>query len=258
MNVRFYGETPYRAALVHGGPGAPGAMAPVARSLSNSGIHVIEPLQTKTTIQGQIGELSETIHAYAPITLIGHSWGAWLSYLTAARYPDLVEKFILVSSGPFEFHYAESIMPTRLARLTDEQRVQAGTYLTAMNNGTLTDEAFAAFGVLVGMADTYSPLPENHTDDLIPCRAEDFMGVWAEAEEMRRSGALLFEASNIKCPVLAIHGDYDSHPYKGVEEPLSRVLDDFRFILLKRCGHTPWEERYARDAFYHILRDELR
>jgi pimeloyl-ACP methyl ester carboxylesterase len=258
VNVRFYGDPPYRAAIVHGGPGAPGAMAPVARSLSNSGISVIEPLQTKTTIQGQIDELAETICPYSPITLIGHSWGAWLSYLTAARYPNLVEKLILVSSGPFEFHYAESIMPTRLSRLTPDQRVQAQAYLTSMNEGTLTDEAFAAFGAMMDEADTYCPIEEKDEIDPVPCDAKAFAGVWTEADAMRRSGELLSRASQIQCPALAIHGDYDSHPYKGVEEPLSRVLDDFRFILLKRCGHTPWEERYARDTFFAILQDEMK
>ena len=41
---------------------------------------------------------------------------------------------------------------------------------------------------------------------------------------------------------MAIHGDYDPHPASGVKEPLSRILRDFRFILLDHCGHTPWKE----------------
>jgi hypothetical protein len=39
--------------------------------------------------------------------------------------------------------------------------------------------------------------------------------------------------------------------------PLARVLRDFRFVLLPRCGHEPWRERHARDAFYAVLRQEL-
>lgn len=257
MNVRFYGDAPCRAALVHGGPGAPGAMAPVARALFNSGIHVIELLQTQTTIQGQINELAETIRPHAPITLIGHSWGAWLACLTAAEYPDLVKKLILVSFAPFASQYAGGIMKTRISRLDPIQRAQARMYLDAWQSGTITDEAFAAFGALTEMADTYSPLPENHGDDLIPCRGEDYLGVWDEADAMRRSGALLSEASKIRCPVIAIHGHYDPHPYRGVEGPLTKAIDGFRFILLEKCGHTPWEERYARDDFFQILRDEI-
>ena len=63
---------------------------------------------------------------------------------------------------------------------------------------------------------------------------------------------------HITCPVVAIHGDYDTHPAEGVKKPLSTALKDFRFILLENCGHKPWMERKARDTFYKILREELR
>lgn len=55
-NLRCYGKAPYRVAVIHGGPGAPGEMAPVARELSSL-CGILEPLQTKTTIQGQLEEL---------------------------------------------------------------------------------------------------------------------------------------------------------------------------------------------------------
>lgn len=254
--VRFYGANPYAAALVHGGPGAPGSMAPVAKALFASGISVIEPFQTQTTVRDQIDELAETIRPYAPMILVGHSWGAWLSVFTTAQYPELVSKLILVSSGPFESRYARSILPTRLSRLTPAQRGEAEGYLKAMGDGTLTDGEFAAFGALIDMADTYASLPQDGSD-MIPCRAEDFLGIWDEADAIRASGELLTWTARVQCPVIAIHGDYDPHPYRGVEEPLSKVLDDFRFILLEKCGHTPWEERYAREAFFQILQDEI-
>ncbi|MBN2487927.1 MAG: alpha/beta hydrolase, partial [Methanosarcinaceae archaeon] len=59
------------------------------------------------------------------------------------------------------------------------------------------------------------------------------------------------------CPVVAIHGDYDPHPATGIEEPLSRIVKDFRFILLKNCGHYPWMERDAKNKFYKIILEEL-
>lgn len=258
--ARFYGDVPYRAALVHGGPGAPGTMAPVARALAASGISCIEALQTKTTIQGQITELADTIRPYGPVTLIGHSWGAWLILLTAAAHPGLIKKLILVSSGPFESRYAEGILGTRLDRMDPAQRLQVQVFLDTWRERELTDAEFAAFGALTDMADTYCRIDESDSPegDAIPCDAKAFMGVWHDADQMRRTGELLSMAARIQCPVVAIHGNYDPHPYRGVEEPLSKVLKDFRFILLDKCGHTPWEEAYARDAFSQILRDEAR
>jgi len=38
---------------------------------------------------------------------------------------------------------------------------------------------------------------------------------------------------------VSIHGDYDPHPAEGVKEPLTRVIKDFRFILLKKLRPSP-------------------
>jgi hypothetical protein len=42
-----------------------------------------------------------------------------------------------------------------------------------------------------------------------------------------------------------------------VRAPLAAILVDFRFVLLGRCGHTPWRERRARDAFFASLESAL-
>ena len=68
---------------------------------------------------------------------------------------------------------------------------------------------------------------------------------------------LLELGKKINCPIVAIHGDYDPHLAEGVKEPLTRVLKDFRFVLLEKCGHEPWLERYARHEFYRILKREV-
>ena len=96
-NPRKYGTEPYNVAVVHGGPGAPGTVAELARGLSARN-GVLEPLQTSMSIEGQIGELQRMLrrHAELPLTLAGHSWGAWLSFLFAARYPSYVKKLILI------------------------------------------------------------------------------------------------------------------------------------------------------------------
>jgi pimeloyl-ACP methyl ester carboxylesterase len=103
---RTYGKPPLTVAVIHGGPGTIGEMEPVARDLS-ADLGVLEPIQTETTLEGQIEELKITLEEQAspPVTLIGFSWGAWLSYIFTARYPALVKKLILVGSGPYEQQY---------------------------------------------------------------------------------------------------------------------------------------------------------
>jgi len=64
-------------------------------------------------------------------------------------------------------------------------------------------------------------------------------------------------AKAIRCPVVAIHGDWDPHPAEGVNDPLTKVLPDFRFVLLEKCGHRPWIERNAAETFYKVLVEEI-
>ena len=84
-----------------------------------------------------------------------------------------------------------------------------------------------------------------------------YKSVWTEAERMRSRGELLLHAGLVNCPVLAIHGDYDPHPYNGVKLPLGKVIKDFRFHLLEKCGHEPWNEISAKKSFYGVLEKEI-
>jgi pimeloyl-ACP methyl ester carboxylesterase len=129
--------------------------------------------------------------------------------------------------------------------------------MRTLNDPSLADKntPLARLGELLSRADSYDPSP--HDDEILECRFDVFQGVWEQASELRSSGKLLELGKSIRCPVVAVHGDYDPHPSAGVVESLSRVLKDFCFILLEKCGHRPWLERSARDRFYNILKQEL-
>lgn len=256
--VRKWGHGPYHVAVIHGGPGAPGEMAPVARELS-AVKGVLEPFQTATTLDLQVQELRLVLEeeAQLPVTLIGFSWGAFLSWMTAARYPSLVSKLILVSSPPFDESYAGSIIRTRLGRMDSAERTEAKILIEQMDDPAVHDKdrVLARLGVLLSHADAYDPL--SFPDETFHVQYEVFRGVWDEACVLRKKGVLIRMAHAIRCPVIAIHGESDPHPAEGVEGPLARELPDFRFVLLKKCGHRPWIERNASDAFYETLIREI-
>lgn len=257
--LRKHGKPPFRIILIHGGPGAIGQLLPVAQELSGT-YGILEPLQTSTTIDGQIQELHCIWKKYCSkknVILIGHSWGAWLSILYASQHSSSVKKMILVNSGPFEEQYAAQILNTRYNRLDDIEKSEYTKIMEILHNPCLKDTsiAFARLGKLFFKTDSFHPLqnPEEATE----YHYTVFQSVWSEAEELRRSGKLLLAGKKITCPVVAIHGDYDPHPYKGVKGPLSDSITNFTFILLTNCGHYPWIEKYAQKRFYQILSEEL-
>lgn len=257
-NLRKYGDPPYNIAVLHGGPGAPGQMAPVARELSIER-GVLEPLQTATSLEGQIQELRSILekNGNLPLTLIGSSWGAMLGFIFTSYHPEYVKKLILIGSGVYESKYAENIMALRLKRLDEIEQVEAKEIIEKLSYPDIKDkdELLRQLGLLVTKADAYDPLTLE--TEVIETQFEVFTAVWDEVLNMRSSGELLNLGEKIKCPVVAIHGDYDPHPIEGVEKPLSGELDDFKFIRLKNCGHLPWIEKEAKTKFYEILKKEL-
>lgn len=253
QNRRQYGTAPSTVVVLHGGPGGAGEVAPFAEALAGLGHDVLEPFQAAMSVDAQVAELHSQIsaHCTAPVTLIGWSWGAWLGCLFAARHPDAVQTLILVGSGPFEARHAEAIRHTKAARLTAEMQAELGTLRLERGNPTHV----ARFIELSDVADTYardqSPPPVVHFDERIHA------AVWQDAKALRQSGALLKAVGTIRCPVTAIHGDYDPRPAEGVSAPLLRVLPNATFHLLANCGHKPWQEVHARDAFYRLIKDAI-
>ncbi len=160
-NLRKYGKPPYAAAVIHGGPGAPGEMAPVARELS-SDWGILEPLQTASSVDGQIQGLRNALagNGDLPVILIGWSWGAWLSFIFAAYYPSFVKRLILVGSGPYKEKYAAEIIKTRLNRLNEEERTELQILEEPLNDPTVKNKnpLFSRLGKLFNKTDSCDPL----------------------------------------------------------------------------------------------------
>lgn len=257
-NPRIYGESPYGVAVIHGGPGAPGSIAPVARELSNI-CGVLEPLQTRDTLDGQVEELKGILEEFGdlPVILIGWSHGATLGCLLSSRHPSLVRKLIIIGTPPFEEKYAGSIGRDRLLRFDEEERAEVLSLEECIWDSVEEDKSasMARLFRMFSKIESYDMLP--YQDDVVEYQLAINISVGLDTRQKLTDGELLPMISGIKCPVLAIHGDYDIRPAESVRLPLSSVLKSFRFILLEKCGHTPWYEKYARDTFYAILKEEI-
>jgi pimeloyl-ACP methyl ester carboxylesterase len=225
-------------------------------------------MQCATTVAGQIDELRLAIESMCvtPVVVIGHSWGAWLSCFVAAAAPQLVRKLVLIGAPAFDEAYVPLLRENRLKRLTADERQEFIDLADLVNRPARPGEATAHLGRLGELAsktDTYDPIPLEADVDLpAPSIAEQggeiYAGVWPAAASMRRRGELLPIVTRIACPVVAIHGAYDPTPVEAVAAPLRATVRDFQMLVLERCGHDPWRERWAADAFYELLERQLR
>ena len=203
-NPRIHGKAPFNVAVIHGGPGTGGGMAPVARELAYT-LGVLEPIQTEATLKGQVEELKTVLGncAELPVVLIGFSWGAWLSYMLAARYPRYVKKLILVGSGGFTEEYAAMTQKTRLNRLKHAEKDELKQVLEILKASSEDEKnrAFARMGEMFSRVDWFDPI--EHTPEKIEFRADVFQCVWKEAMELRRD-TRVFIVTEIKTKETAL------------------------------------------------------
>jgi pimeloyl-ACP methyl ester carboxylesterase len=261
MNCRTYGQTPFLAVVVHGGPGAPGSVSSLARMLSST-MSVLEPFQNASTVGKQVDELAEQIRMQArePVFLFGHSWGAWLSLLVVYNHPELVGKVFLIGSGAFDPAYIVEMENRRLCHLTETEGAEYKAIGLKLTNSNVADKdaLLERLGCLAAKADDFQvdQTPENR-EDLLKVDGCQYQKVWAEAAHLRETGHFARIADQIKVPVRIIHGTEDPTPIDGVVEPLRRRVRDLVWYELERCGHSPWKERYAQDEFFRILKAEI-
>ncbi len=256
MKTRQYGQGSPQVVVLHGGPGAPGSVGALAQEIGKRH-SALEPFQGQGSVEGQVEELNDQIKASCtePVTLIGHSWGAWLAYVYAATHPRRVSKLVLVGSGPFDVSYVAQMNATRAQRMPPDQEAEINRLAGAIFGGGLPEaEEKACFGQLGGIMtalDSFEAIDKN--SHAVDYRPDHFKSLMPQAGQLRKSGQLVAYGKDIQCPVLAIHGDYDPHPVDGVRQPLSQVLGDFEMRVIDRCGHEPWNEVYGKETFYKTL-----
>jgi pimeloyl-ACP methyl ester carboxylesterase len=259
-NYRMWGKPPYQVAVVHGGPGAPGSIAPVARELSKD-MGVLEPLQTAKSVDGQVTELAVVLKERCdlPVTLVGWSWGATLSYLMTAHFPEYIRKLILLGTSSFEGKDGTRIdlTPIWMERFSEAEREKFLKLVDYIWDGKAEDKSLTLgkLFMLIAKAESYEQMPGK--DDVLEYQLDVNIAIGLAVRELIEKKKLVGLGKDIKCPVTAIHGDYDPRSAEDIRRMLSGTIKDFRFILLNKCGHYPWMERYARDKFFNVLREEI-
>jgi pimeloyl-ACP methyl ester carboxylesterase len=259
MTIRKYGQPPYRIAVLHGGPGAPGYMASVARELSKTA-GILEPIQSEDSLQGQIEELAEQLKQCTdlPVILIGSSWGAVLSLFLASQKPELVMKLILIGCAVFDAKSSASIEAVRLGRLSDENRCRYEEIQTKLQQTSEAERSKIAeeWGDIFFHTDVYEPITTDL--EVIEVQYDLHTKVWGDFVVLRdQPGILNAEFSKIKASTVVIHGEYDPHPITGIRPFLESCLSDIKFHILPKCGHYPWIENHAHESFYKIIKSKI-
>jgi pimeloyl-ACP methyl ester carboxylesterase len=212
--LREYGSSGPAVVLLHGGPGAPGYLAPVAQELAAS-FRVLEPLQRGSgrdplTVARHVADLRELLTSgdlpKRP-ALVGHSWGAMLALAFAAEHPGLAGSLVLVSCGTFDEVARRRLEANRERRVDDKLRSRIERLEREAPD---EDERLARIGRILLPA--YSHDLVDHGVDFTGCDAGAYRQTWNDMLRLQAAGVYPAAFSAIDLPVLMLHGAEDPHP----------------------------------------------
>jgi pimeloyl-ACP methyl ester carboxylesterase len=255
--VRKYGVSGSFVIALHGGPGASGHMASVARGLADS-YRVLEPFQRGSggeplSVSGLVEDLHELIDFYtsdAPPALLGSSWGAMLALAYAAAHPTSVASLILVGCGTFDLAARTRLQETLKQRMNDEIREKLDRAKLLAD----ADKRLKANAEAVMQLYAYDPLASPE-DEKVDARAHH--ETWNDMLRLQTEGKYPAAFEAVKVPLLMVHGDYDPHPGNLIRESLQAYVPQLEYHELDRCGHWPWLEKSASEEFFCLIREWL-
>jgi pimeloyl-ACP methyl ester carboxylesterase len=259
MQIRTYGiEGPW-VVVLHGGPGAAGTMAPVARGLSDR-FRVLEPFQRGSggeplTVARHVADLDDVIRfrcSGSRPTLVGSSWGAMLGLAYAAEHPGRVRALVLIGCGTFD-RAARDLLRARVDRRMD---VRLRRRLERLPREIADpDERLRRMGELILPLYSYDLITTDQEIETVDARAHH--ETWEDMVRLQDEGVYPAAFAAIECPVLMLHGALDPHPGRRVRASLEPFLSRLEYREWELCGHYPWLERAVREEFFTVLRDWL-
>ncbi len=261
LQVREHGRPEARPViLVHGGPGTPGTMAPLARRLGGS-FRVLEPYQRRSgaeplTVARHVADLHEVVtrccEGERP-ALVGHSWGAMLALAYGAAHPEQPGRIALIGCGTFDEAARARLQATRQGRMTAALRRRLEGLPEQIAD---PDQRLLAAGRLLLPVDSCDLVRADMA--VADCDARGHHESWSDMLRLQEAGAYPAAFASIQAPVLMLHGADDPHPGEAIAASLRPHLRQLVYAEFPRCGHYPWLERRGGDALLARLGAWLR
>lgn len=270
LRTRTYGTAGPLVVVLHGGPGAPGYMAPVARGLADI-FRVVEPFQrgsggARLSVERHVEDLHELILSFrrprpnegpppgvgARPALVGSSWGAMLALSYAAAHPGNAGPIVLVGCGTFDKTARARMLEILEQRKNDTLRQRLRRLPEDFPD---PDRRLAEAGRLIQPLYTYDGIPGDPGPEVYDAAAN--LETWGDMLRLQAEGVYPAAFAAIHAPVLMLHGAFDPHPGGMIRAGLQPHLPQLEYREWERCGHYPWIERWAHEEFFAVLRGWL-
>jgi len=186
------------------------------------------------------------------VHLVGHSWGAFVCLLTALRYPDVVNKLVLMEPPVLTLFVSMPPGPLQLLRLLVTRPRLAGA-IVKFGTGTVSpaqrayrrgddDAAMEIFGRGVLGDAAFEGLSAERLAQVRANRRAD------KAQLMGAGFPPLAAASvrTIQAPTLLLHGDRSPMLFGGLTRELERLIPDAICTEIPQASHLMHEDNPER------------
>jgi proline iminopeptidase len=212
------------------------------------------PLQPgeSCTLADQIHDL-DALRAhlgYDKIDLLGHSWGGFLAMAYAARYPQHIERLILLDSAAPRWRDTlflfRDVFPDVVAR---QDRFQFRANLNEKDSAAARDQATRLYESML----FYSP---EHRDEFL-AKTKTLKEYYQVNRDLNRDLArfnLNPEIRQFRFPVLVACGRFDMNVAPLIAYRMHQEIPGSKFFVFPKSGHMPFFEQPAEfvavvDAF---------
>jgi pimeloyl-ACP methyl ester carboxylesterase len=184
--------------------------------------------------------------------LVGESWGAMLALAYAAAHPADAGRIVLVGCGTFDKASRER-MHQIIAERTDPEMQRALAELDRLEIDR--DERLMQKFAILEQTYFVDPLePEAESEELPLFDSQAHQETWQDMLRLQECGVYPAAFAAVTSPVLLLQGEEDPHPGEMIRDSLAPYVSGLEYHALKRCGHSPWRERTARNEFFEILK----
>ncbi len=249
LKTREYGSTGPFVFVLHGGPGAPGYMAPVCVRLGRD-FRVVEPFQrpsgnVELTVNRHVDDLAEVITSFTKekVAIVGHSWGAALALAFAGKYPRLADRLVIIGCSTLDKDSRTVMEKVRKERIDEKMPGEFDNINGQYDDG---NARLGALGAMYQQIDSYDLI--RPAEKKFRCDAAGHAQSWADLMRLEDEGVYPAAFAKIDSPVLMMHGDFDSHPGGMIEATLRRYIGQLEYMEFEKCGHYPWLEKAAAKA----------
>lgn len=229
--------------LLHGLAGSPATWNAVVPLLRDRASRILVPsVGRAASIEAEADAVARQIGGVrGPVVVVGHSMGGLIATAVAERFPELVERLVLVNTPPS--------VASRLSARSSGERILGLPVLGQLVWRLLPDAALAK-----GAATSYAPgatVPDRAVADLRRTGRRSFVRASANIDAYLFDGPLQARLARLTCPTDVVFGELDQR----VDPASFTELSDGDHIVaapIPDAGHmAPWEAPAAVAAVIH-------